>query len=29
VLVVGVGAYGAFAMYLHKVLIGVSPLPVI
>lgn len=29
VLVVGVGAYGAFAMYLHKVLIGVSPLPVV
>lgn len=29
VLVVGVGAYGAFAMVLHQWLIGVSPLPVV
>jgi uncharacterized membrane protein len=29
VLVVGVGAYGAFAMVLHQWLIGVSPLPLV
>jgi uncharacterized membrane protein len=29
VLVVGIVSYGVFAMYLHKILIGVSPLPVV